>query len=79
MIKQDCNLIVLITFYDEKFDEEVALYYSPISSYYFIMPTKYILTSEKIDGTLYVTTMKNAFFIPSADVEKKLREGRNPE
>ena len=79
MIKQDCNLIALITFYDQDFDEEVALFYSPISCYYFIMPTKYILTSERVAGTLYVTEMKNAFFIPSSDVEKKFREWRKRE
>ena len=79
MIKQDCNLIVLIIFYDQHFDEEVALFYSPISCYHFIMPTKYILTSEKVAGILYVTEMKNAFFIPSSDVEKKLREWRKRE
>lgn len=77
MIKQKCNLIALAIYFDESYKEEVALLYSPISSYYVTMPTKHILTSEKHKGTIFVTELKNAFFIPSADVEQKFREWRN--
>ncbi|MBU5594498.1 hypothetical protein KQI76_04915 [Amphibacillus sp. MSJ-3] len=77
MIKQKCNLIVFAIYFDENYQEEVALLYSPISSYYVIIPTKHILTSKKHKGTTFVTELKNAFFIPSADVEQKLREWRN--
>ena len=77
LIKQSCNLIALIIFYDENFKEEVALVYNPTSYYYLIMPTKNFHTSEEKNGALYITEIKNAFFIPSAYVEKKLKEWRN--
>lgn len=79
LITQDCNLIELARYHDDQFKEEVALLYSPLSHYYLVMPTKHFHKTERINGTLFITQMVNAYFIPTHEVERKLRERRNRE
>lgn len=76
MIKQKCNLIALAIYHDEDFGEEVAMLYSPISSYYFPIPTRHILETTKHSGHVFVTELQHAYFIPSIDVTRKINEWR---
>ncbi|SEO25981.1 hypothetical protein SAMN04488134_105166 [Amphibacillus marinus] len=79
MLKQLCNLLIVHVYDDEDFKEEVALLYSLTSQYYLKIPSRHILETKKIKGKRFVISLKDAFFIQSHEVKKRMNDIRRRE